>query len=390
MPKPGMNEDRETFLDRCMGDAEAVADFSRTDQRYAYCVSTWEDEDQHDSMKADGHTPTIEMAAEAARGLAWRREFNRGGTSIGVARARDISNRASLSLSTVRRMVSYFARHEVDKQGQGWAPGESGYPSAGRIAWALWGGDAGRSWANRISKQAEESSEKMSDEFSTKHVPFKLETKELGRDGQFSGYASVYGNVDQGGDIVEAGAFRAALDPSKPKPKMLWQHDPSQVIGVWDGLQDDATGLRASGRLLTEIQKGHEALILMKAGAIDGLSIGYRVTETDYIVTPKGTVRQIKSADLLEISVVTFPMNPKSLVTDVKQLQSPREVETILRNAGVPAAFAKLVASHGFDEAKSRLAVDQRDADTRDDRAQKGFGQLLTEIHGLKEIIKNA
>ena len=93
-------------------------------------------------------TPTEEMAAEAQRGLDWRQEFGRGGTEVGVARARDISNRRTLSVETVKRMVSYFARHEVDKQGQGWSPGQDGYPSAGRIAWALWGGDPGRSWAN--------------------------------------------------------------------------------------------------------------------------------------------------------------------------------------------------------------------------------------------------
>lgn len=97
--------------------------------------------------------PTEEMAAEAERGLAWRGEYNRGGTEVGVARARDISNRTNLSPDTISRMVSYFARHEVDKQGEGFNQGEPGYPSAGRIAWALWGGDAGQTWANR--KQAE-------------------------------------------------------------------------------------------------------------------------------------------------------------------------------------------------------------------------------------------
>lgn len=89
---------------------------------------------------------------EARRGLDWRREFNRGGTEVGVARARDIANGRNLSPDTIGRMVSYFARHEVDKQGTGWSPGEDGYPSAGRIAWALWGGDAGRSWANKIKR----------------------------------------------------------------------------------------------------------------------------------------------------------------------------------------------------------------------------------------------
>lgn len=103
--------------------------------------------------------PTASMAEEAERGLAWREEFGRGGTAVGVARARDISNRVNLSPETVRRMVSYFARHEVDKQGEGWSPGEDGYPSAGRIAWALWGGDPGRAWANEKDRllDAEES-----------------------------------------------------------------------------------------------------------------------------------------------------------------------------------------------------------------------------------------
>jgi hypothetical protein len=93
------------------------------------------------------------MAAEAARGLEWRDEYNRGGTAVGVARARDISNRANLSASTIKRMVSYFARHEVDKKGKGFSPGTEGYPSPGRIAWALWGGNSGKSWAGQKSRQ---------------------------------------------------------------------------------------------------------------------------------------------------------------------------------------------------------------------------------------------
>lgn len=227
------------------------------------------------------------------------------------------------------------------------------------------------------------------EEYQTKYVPFAFETKEFGADGQISGYASVYSNVDYGNDIVMPGAFKSVLDGSRPLPKMLWQHDPSQIIGVWEQLGNDARGLKASGRVLTEIQRGAEAHVLMKHKAIDGLSIGYRVTEYDRVAGAKGTVRQIKAADLFEISIVTFPMNPLTVVTDVKQLQSPREVETILRNAGVPSAFAKLVASHGFEEAKSRLAKDQRDAGEPDDRVQEGFALLLKEIQGLKRSISN-
>lgn len=101
--------------------------------------------------------PTDAMKAEARRGLDWRKEFKRGGTEVGVARARDIINGADLPRSTIARMVSYFARHEVDKQGKGWSPGEDGYPSAGRIAWALWGGDPGKTWAEKELRKMDNS-----------------------------------------------------------------------------------------------------------------------------------------------------------------------------------------------------------------------------------------
>ncbi len=95
------------------------------------------------------YTPTAAMRSEAQQGLEWRQEFGRGGTAVGVARARDILNR-DLSLDTVKRMSSYFARHLVDKDAEGFRAGEEGFPSAGRIAWALWGGDAGRAWSLAI------------------------------------------------------------------------------------------------------------------------------------------------------------------------------------------------------------------------------------------------
>ena len=98
-------------------------------------------------------TPNDGMASEAKKGLDWRREFKRGGTAVGVARARQLMNKERLSPSTVRRMYSFFSRHEVDKQAEGFRQGEKGYPSAGRIAWALWGGDAGFAWSKRKRDQ---------------------------------------------------------------------------------------------------------------------------------------------------------------------------------------------------------------------------------------------
>ena len=98
----------------------------------------------------DSFKPPAAVAAAAARGLALRAEqqlSNRGGTVVGVARARDLSNRKPVSLSTIKRMVSFFARHEVDKQGEGWGKDSKGYQ-----AWLLWGGDPGRSWAKSVLK----------------------------------------------------------------------------------------------------------------------------------------------------------------------------------------------------------------------------------------------
>jgi hypothetical protein len=99
---------------------------------------------------ADGFIPPQEVRANAKRGLELRQKYNRGGTAVGVARARDLSNGASLPIATIKRMNSYFSRHEVDKKGEGW-----GKDSAGYIAWLLWGGDAGWSWVKGILRDQE-------------------------------------------------------------------------------------------------------------------------------------------------------------------------------------------------------------------------------------------
>tara|TARA_R100001443_G_scaffold487_3_gene1997 strand:+ start:11904 stop:13883 length:1980 start_codon:yes stop_codon:yes gene_type:complete len=109
-------------------------------------------------------TPTDSMATEAKRGLNWRKEFGRGGTQVGLARANQIVNKENLSPSTVKRMFSFFSRHEVDKRAEGFRQGEKGYPSNGRIAWALWGGDAGFSWSTKKRNQIERELEKRDEE----------------------------------------------------------------------------------------------------------------------------------------------------------------------------------------------------------------------------------
>jgi HK97 family phage prohead protease len=105
-------------------------------------------------------TPPEGVRKEAEKGLAWRREHGRGGTAVGIARARDLSNGTQLSPSTVRRMKAFFDRHEIDKKGEGWNPGDEGFPSNGRIAWALWGSDAGWAYARKVVEQMNAADEK--------------------------------------------------------------------------------------------------------------------------------------------------------------------------------------------------------------------------------------
>lgn len=123
-----------------------------------------------------------------------------------------------------------------------------------------------------------------------------------------SGYASLFGQPDNGGDIVERGAYSASLEKLRStgrNVKFLWQHDPLKPIGVWDEIREDENGLFVKGRLLTETQSGHEAAVLVSSGAIDGLSIGYRTKRSERDGQGR---RVLKEVELWEVSLVTFPM----------------------------------------------------------------------------------
>jgi HK97 family phage prohead protease len=129
-----------------------------------------------------------------------------------------------------------------------------------------------------------------------------------------AGYASVFGKKDRGGDVVQKGAYAASLKrlaAAGGRVKMLWQHDPGQPIGVWDEVREDATGLWVKGRILTDVAKGREVAALLAAGAIDGLSIGYRTVRAER--DGKGQ-RLLAELELWEVSLVTFPMLPEARV----------------------------------------------------------------------------
>lgn len=127
-----------------------------------------------------------------------------------------------------------------------------------------------------------------------------------------AGYASLFGIRDRGGDVVAPGAYRAALArlaQRGERVRMLWQHDQAQPIGIWDEVVEDARGLRVKGRILTDVSRGREAAALVAAGALDGLSIGYRTTKAEPL---PGGGRRLVELELWEVSLVTFPMLPEA------------------------------------------------------------------------------
>ena len=132
------------------------------------------------------------------------------------------------------------------------------------------------------------------------------------------GYASLFGDQDRGGDVVELGAYAASLSKLEAEGrqvKMLWQHDPAQPIGVWDEVREDGRGLYVKGRLLEGVARAREAAELIAAGAIDGLSIGYRtVKAAKNTKSPHTKGRLLQELELWEVSLVTFPMLPSARV----------------------------------------------------------------------------
>ncbi len=141
-------------------------------------------------------------------------------------------------------------------------------------------------------------------------------------DGTVEGYASVFGEIDQARDRVMPGAFAETLRArGVHRIPMLFQHDPAEPVGVWLELREDHRGLYARGRLIPEVTRGRELLSLLRAGAIDGLSIGFRTVKGR--IDPKTRVRSLLAVDLWEISIVTFPLLAGARVRAVKQASSP-------------------------------------------------------------------
>ena len=178
--------------------------------------------------------------------------------------------------------------------------------------------------------------------------------------GKFEGYGSVFGNKDLGNDVIQTGAFTKSLKRKKPKDvKLLYQHKSEMPIGVFDEIKEDGHGLFVKGRLALQTQAGKEAYELMKMGALDGLSIGFRVNPDEVSYDKRSRKRIIKEVELMEVSLVTFPMNPKAKIRSVKGEDiSVREWENGLRDAFLLSRSEAKVAA-----AAVHKSFTQRDAE---------------------------
>ena len=208
------------------------------------------------------------------------------------------------------------------------------------------------------------------------NVEFKFQATE-GDDREVVGYGAVFGNVDSYGDVIAPGAFAKSLAAikmgEKPMPAMLLSHNPEALpVGVWTEMAEDGVGLRVKGKLL-DTTMGSDTYKALKAGAITGLSIGFRPIEYALRSKPDEPRRTLRSVDLLEVSVVGFPANDKARVLSVKadDVTSIRDLERLLRDAGYSKTEALRIcakfqakADQGEpdgDEAKLAVAVAMAD-----------------------------
>lgn len=177
-----------------------------------------------------------------------------------------------------------------------------------------------------------------------------FELKAVDGEGAFEGYASIFDRIDDGRDAVLPGAFARSLAEKGARAiKLLWQHDPKEPIGFIETLREDARGLFVKARLLPEVQRAREALSLMRAGALDGLSIGYRTRKARH--EPGTGIRLLEDIDLQEISLVTFPMQRAARIAAFKAAapRRLRDFEAFLRDAGgFSRREAKALAASGF------------------------------------------
>lgn len=278
---------------------------------------------------ADSFTPPAEVRANAKRGLELRAKHGRGGTEVGVARARDLSNGSGISLDTIHRMTSYFARHEVDKKGEGW-----GTDSAGYIAWLLWGGDAGWSWAKRIANENDKKDKAMAIEFTNSYAAIIKSEK------QEDGTLKVYGKAtDDGLDIDSQICDESWLKKAMPDWFTTGGNIREQHSNIAAGVATDYES-KADGHYITALVVDPVSVKKVETGVLKGFSIGIRGPRV--VRDEKAANGRIVDGQIVEVSLVDRPANPNAKLMLAKAAESG-ELMAVTQTA-TPADVARMIA----------------------------------------------
>ena len=327
------------------------------------------------------YKPNKGMQEEAERAIRWVEDGRKGGTRIGKIRARQIARGENLSEDTIKRMYSFFSRQESVKDAEGFDPGEDGYPSPGRVAWGLWGGDPGYSWSKNIVEQLknrgfnmnlitrelvletrngyeyEGNGEKEYEEKENDLFTFVVSTPEVDR----------YGTI-----IVPSGIdYTAYLN----NPIVLAQHDSDQwPIGRCLGFAMNGENLEATIQVECVTEEGKKLTKLINAGFVKAVSVGIIPTEYEEQTIDGNKVTVYTKSELVEFSVVSVPANrqallKKSLKTLIKdslnkykkesRMLTP-EIEAKIADELLPAikeAFIAEVINLGFSPEEAEASV---------------------------------
>jgi hypothetical protein len=263
---------------------------------------------------SDGFVPPQEVRSNAKRGLELREKHGRGGTEVGVARARDLSNGKALSLDTLKRMNSYFARHEVDKKGEGW-----GKDSAGYIAWLLWGGDAGRAWAKRITSEQENKEKSMASNLTTTSY-FSIEKADRNADGTMTVYGKATDDsIDIDQQICDGEWLKRAMPAWFKSGGNIREQHSNIAAGVAKEYE-----AKADGHYIGVLVVDPVSVKKVDAGVLKGFSVG--IKNPRVVRDSKAANGRIIDGQIVEVSLVDRPANPNCQLVLAKSVDGAKDL----------------------------------------------------------------
>ena len=331
---------------------------------------------------ADGFVPPQGVQSNARRGLELRREFNRGGTEVGVARARSLSNGQSIPLETIRRMVSYFARHEVDKKGEGW--GDASNPSAGYIAWLLWGGDAGKTWADSISEREKKKDKSMN--LDTTSAFAKIIKQEKLEDGTLMVYGKATDDsLDIDEQICDAGWLATAMPEWFKTGGNIREQHSNIAAGVAKELDAKEDGFYINVHVVDPV-----SVKKTETGVFKGFSIGIRSPRV--VRDNKAANGRIIDGQIVEVSLVDRPANPNAKLIMAKSVGTEiiKVEEIVEATEEVVETPAETVTEEVVETTEAVEATEEKSAhkEYSKEEALKRLEELTKEMTDLTMMCK--